>query len=190
MTSHPPTYTLGHHPRRTDHPALLDAAGNAVATFALGATRAEITANLASGGFTFHDDDTVTATPAQPAPSRRSVITRIAAAIAGVAVLAGPARATSQDADADAELMLACGRFIELDEAYSADLLWADVLPGQETPESKASQERSDAFARAEHELGEWMANTPARTAAGQQRRPAQSPNTTPAIVSMTWCPG
>ena len=112
----PLSYRLGHHPRRTDRPALLDAAGNAVATFAPDATRPEINASLASEGFILHADDTVTATPAQPIASRRSVITGIAAGIAGAAVLAGPARAASPDA----ELLSVLAQFDSLERDCNA----------------------------------------------------------------------
>ncbi len=56
-----PVFRLGHHPRRTDHPALLDQRGEAVCTWAVDESREEIAAILKRGGYVLHDDDTVTA---------------------------------------------------------------------------------------------------------------------------------
>ncbi len=55
-----PTYRLGRHPRRTDHPALLNADGTVAHTFAYDAEREEITASLGHAGLMLHADDTVT----------------------------------------------------------------------------------------------------------------------------------
>ena len=55
-----PTYRLGHHPRRTHHPALLNADGTVAHTFAHNAEREEIIASLDHAGLMLHADGTVT----------------------------------------------------------------------------------------------------------------------------------
>ena len=55
-----PAYRLGRHPRRTDHPALLNADGTVAHTFAYDATREQIIASLEHAGLVLHQDDTVT----------------------------------------------------------------------------------------------------------------------------------
>ena len=58
MTPRP--YRLGRHPRRTDHPALLNADGTVAATFAYNASREDIISSLEHAGLVLHADDTVT----------------------------------------------------------------------------------------------------------------------------------
>ncbi len=55
-----PTYRLGRHPRRTNHPALLNADGTVAHTFGFDADREEIIASLEHAGLMLHADDTVT----------------------------------------------------------------------------------------------------------------------------------
>ena len=60
MRDEGPTYRLGRHPRRTDHPALLHTNGQVAHTFAYDANRDEIIASLEHAGFALHADDSVT----------------------------------------------------------------------------------------------------------------------------------
>ncbi len=75
-------YRLGHHPRRTDHPALLHADGTVAATFAYNATREHIIASLEHAGLVLHADDTV-----EPDGERPKEGGEIAAAFAAGKVL-------------------------------------------------------------------------------------------------------
>ena len=104
---------IGHHPRRTDHPALLSADGELVTTFVYNATRAEITEALSNGGLVLHVNDTVT--KVEPEPSRRRLLSAaVGAAFAGAAlVIAAPTGA--QPAGDDAELLAALGEFDALE---------------------------------------------------------------------------
>ena len=77
-----PAYRLGHHPRRTDHPALLHADGTVAATFAYNATREHIITSLEHAGLVLHADDTV-----EPDGERPKEGGEIAAAFAAGKVL-------------------------------------------------------------------------------------------------------
>ena len=61
-------YRLRWHPRRPDHPALIDERGEATCTWSPDQTRETIAGILAAGGFTLHPDDTVTPNLENPAP--------------------------------------------------------------------------------------------------------------------------
>ncbi len=106
---------LGHHPRRTDHPALLHADGTVAATFALDATRAEIAAKLGERGLVLRDDDTVTQAAAEPAPTRRRLLSACAgAAFAGAALVIAMPDAPAAE-HPDAELLAALAEFDALE---------------------------------------------------------------------------
>ncbi len=105
MTATPtPTYRLGRHPRRPDHPALLNADGTVAHTFAYNADRAEIIGSLEHAGLMLHSDDTVT--PDGTPPNEDG---EIAASAAAALVLA------------EAQSPLSLGRQLAAaDRAYSA----------------------------------------------------------------------
>ncbi len=54
------TYRLSVHPRRPDHPALLNTDGSVAHTFAYNAERADVLASLEHAGLMLHPDNTVT----------------------------------------------------------------------------------------------------------------------------------
>lgn len=62
----PATHRLGTHPRHADHPAMLDGAGEVIATFRSGALRREIAGTLARSGYVLNADNTITGKAAAP----------------------------------------------------------------------------------------------------------------------------
>jgi hypothetical protein len=84
------SYTLGRHPRRPDHPALLNQDGTAAHTFHFEATRTEIAAILGARGLALHADGSVTQTAKTPSPTRRSVLAGLTGGALAGAFLAAP----------------------------------------------------------------------------------------------------
>jgi hypothetical protein len=85
------------------------------ATFALDATRAEIAAKLGERGLVLRDDDTVTQAAAEPAPTRRRLLSACAgAAFAGAALVIAMPDAPAAE-HPDAELLAALAEFDALE---------------------------------------------------------------------------
>jgi hypothetical protein len=131
----PTSYRLGRHPRRPDHPALLNPDGSVAHTFHKEAIRTEITAILAARGLAVHADGTVTQTAETPSTTRRTLLAGLAGAAATLAVIA-PAPA-SENPDA-----------VLLDLLAQFDALERQIFPGDPLPETiEAEDERDRAMA-------------------------------------------
>ena len=90
LAPEPSTYTLGRHPRRPDHPALLNTDGSVAHTFHMDAARTEIAAILAARGLALNADGSVTQAAETPPPGRRAVLAAFSGAALAGAVLAIP----------------------------------------------------------------------------------------------------
>ena len=129
-----PAYTLGRHPRRPDHPALLNPDGTAAHTFHIEATRTEIAAILAARGLALHADGSVTQAAAEVSATRRGLLAGLVGAAATLAVIAPPAvRAASHP---DAELLEALAHFDDLERRINLT-----YQPVAETFEAEDAQE-------------------------------------------------
>ena len=127
----PPTLTLGRHPRRPDHPALLNSDGTTAHTFHMDATRTEIIAVLGARGLALHADGSVTQAAETPSPTRRTLLAGVAGAAATLAVIA-PAPASENP---DAELLDLLAQF---------DALERQIFPGDPLPETIEAEDKRD----------------------------------------------
>jgi hypothetical protein len=142
----PPTYTLGRHPRRPDHPALLNTDGSAAHTFHMDATRTEISAILAARGLTLHAVGSVAQADAPAVATRRTLLAGLAGAAATLAVIAPTAAGAASHPDA--ELIALCAEYAQ-NEATYARTCWSGDDFDERWGNAEALAEASDEFQRA-----------------------------------------